>query len=35
MMGIFKQDDLAKLLLRVGLGVMLILHGIAACPASA
>lgn len=27
-MGILKQDDLAKLLLRVGLGGMLLLHGI-------
>jgi len=29
MMGLLKQDDLAKLLLRVGLGGMMLLHGIA------
>jgi len=29
MMALLKQDDLAKLLLRVGLGGMMLLHGIA------
>lgn len=35
MMNLLKQDDLAKLLLRVGLGGMMLLHGIAKMGSSA